>query len=421
MNIFEFQAKRLLKDFGIAIPPGSPATSPEEAERVARELGGERWVVKAQIHAGARSDGHFLDSRGSGVRIARSLDAVRRIAEEMLNDVLVTDQTRKVGQDVRYVYVEKLVEFDQELYLSMLVDAETAQVTLAASASGGRDIERAVETANVSIHKMAIDPSLGVQASETNRIAAAIGLDGAQSEELGRYINGMYEAFTGLDASLIEINPLAVTQDGGLVALDAMLNFDDNALFRHVHLTDLRDADEAGLGEMQRAMYGLTYVKLDGNIGCYASGAGLALATIDTIQLRGGSPANFLNVPAVSDLETVVRGFKLILSDPAVESIVVNVFGGGIMTGDVMADGLMEAARLVPLRVPVVVRLAGANDLWGAEKLRSSGLEIIFAYDMGDAAEKAVLAAELTDRNLRMRWWESVRDSDDSASMLATD
>lgn len=409
MKIYEYQAKELLGKQGIPVPRGGVASTAEQAVEVARELGGSAWVVKAQIHAGGRRSGRFDGSPESqgGIRFVSSLDEVGKNAGRMLGQVLVTEQTGPAGRAVRRVYVEAAHEVQRELYLGMLVDRRTSRVTLIALGEGGANIE-SVTRSPESVLKVAIDPLAGLQGDSAQAVAAALGLAGDQMQEAVRIMLAMYDMFMRLDGSLIEINPLAVTTTGDLLALDARVIFDDNAMFRHRDIEALRDEGELQWGELDATQHGLNYVKLDGNIGCLASGAGLAMATLDAVKLHGGEPANFLDVPPAVQVERVRYAFELILSDPTVETILVNVFGGGIMRCDTIADGMILASREVPPCVPLIVRLAGVNAEFGRLRLKDSGLAITFADDLADAAEKAVAAA--TEARLRSQrsWWQRV-------------
>ena len=398
MNIHEYQAKGLLKSYGVAVPNGGAAFSVEEAEKVATDLGGPIWVVKSQIHAGGRGAGRFKDNPEGkgGVRVVRSLDEVRESASEMLGHVLVTRQTGPSGKEVKRIYVEEGCDIQRELYLSMLVDRQTGRVTIMASTEGGMEIEEVAAKTPEKIIMVAIDPAVGMAPFYARKVAFGLGLEGTQVRGAVSLLSGLYKVFTSLDASLIEINPLVVTGDGGVLALDAKMNFDDNALFRHKEVLELRDEDEEDPTEVEAAEHDLNYITLDGNIGCMVNGAGLAMATMDIIKLHGGEPANFLDVGGDADAERVTAAFKIILSDPNVEGILVNIFGG-IMRCDVIAEGVVAAAREVSLNVPLVVRLEGTNVDLGKKILEQSGLAITSADDLGDAAEKVV--AEVAGAN----------------------
>ncbi|MBV9521504.1 MAG: ADP-forming succinate--CoA ligase subunit beta, partial [Alphaproteobacteria bacterium] len=387
--------KELLKKFGVAVPRGGVAYTTEEARHVAEELGGPLWVVKSQIHAGGRGAGHFKDraSGKGGVRLARSLDEVAQHAGEMLGRILVTKQTGPQGREVRRVYVEEGCDIKRELYLGLLIDRATSRVTMMASTEGGMEIEEVAAAHPEKILRTAIDPATGMQSFHARKLAFGLGLQGKQVASATRFMLAMYEAFTQLDASIVEINPLIVAGDGQVLALDAKMNFDDNALYRQKAVEEMRDEAEEDPSETEAAKHGLNYVKLDGNIGCMVNGAGLAMATMDIIKLYGGDPANFLDVGGGATKERVTTAFKLILADPKVEGILVNIFGG-IMRCDVIAEGVVAAAREVSLHVPLVVRLEGTNVNLGKKILVESGLAIVSADHLGDAAEKIVQAVK---------------------------
>ncbi len=386
MNIHEYQAKDVLRGFGVAVPEGGVAYTPDEAVKVAEKLGGPVWVVKAQIHAGGRG-------KGGGVKLAKSIDEVRQLASDMIGMNLVTHQTGPEGKEVGRVYVEDGCDIARELYLGLLIDRATSRVTIMASTEGGMEIEEVAVQSPEKILKVSIDPACGIHAFHARKIAFGLGLDGDQVKSAVKFLMVLYNAFEQLDASIVEINPLVVTSGGDVVALDAKMNFDDNALFRHKEIAALRDESEEDPTELEAAKFDLNYVKLDGNIGCMVNGAGLAMATMDIIKLYGGEPANFLDVGGGASRERVTAAFKLILSDPNVEGLLVNIFGG-IMRCDVIAEGVVAAAREVSLTVPLVVRLAGTNVELGKNILEQSGLPIIAADDLGDAAEKAVTAVK---------------------------
>jgi succinyl-CoA synthetase beta subunit len=384
MNIHEYQAKALLKDHGVVVLPGQVAYTPEEAEAAARALGGPTWVVKAQIHAGGRG-------KGGGVKLARSVEEVRQLAAQMLGMTLVTYQTGPAGRQVRRVYVEDGCDIARELYLAALIDRAEARLTLIASTEGGVDIEEVAAKTPEKIIKVAIDPAIGFQPFHGRQIAFGLGLEGKQVGKAVTFMGGVCRAFGELDASLIEINPLVVTAGGDLVALDAKMNFDDNALYRQAKVVELRDLDEEDPHEIEASRHELNYIKLDGSIGCMVNGAGLAMATMDIIKLYGGAPANFLDVGGGASKERVTAAFKLLLSDPKVEGVLVNIFGG-IMRCDVIAEGVVAAVREVNIGVPLVVRLEGTNVDLGKQILRASGLPITAASDLADAAQKIVSA-----------------------------
>ena len=384
MNIHEYQAKALLGKFGVSVPRGRVAFTPAEAECGAQELGGPLWVVKAQIHAGGRG-------KAGGVKVVRSHDEVKAVAEQMLGMTLITHQTGPQGKEVKRVYIEEGCDIARELYLSVLLDRATSFVTIMASTEGGMDIEEVAAKTPEKILKVAIDPATGLQPFHARKLAFGLGLEGPQIRSAVSFLQGIYRAYTELDASLVEINPLVVTKDGALIALDAKMNFDDNGLFRHKDLEDLRDEDEEDPAELEASRHELNYIKLDGSIGCMVNGAGLAMATMDIIKLYGGEPANFLDVGGGATAERVTAAFKIILSDPNVKGILVNIFGG-IMRCDVIATGIVEAAKEVDLNVPLVVRLEGTNVELGKSILRESGLDIVSADNLADAAEKVVKA-----------------------------
>jgi len=386
MNIHEHQAKELLARYGVAVPRGGAAFSVDEAVKVANELGGPVWVVKAQIHAGGRG-------KGGGVKVVKSIDEVRSTAEQMLGMTLVTHQTGPQGKEVKRIYIEEGCDIARELYLSMLIDRGTSQVTVMASTEGGMDIEEVAAKTPEKIIKVAINPAIGMQAFHARQLAFGLQLEGKQVSSAVKLLRGIYDAFVGLDASLIEINPLIVATTGEVVALDAKMNFDDNALFRHKDVSELRDESEEDPIERKAAEYDLNYIKLDGTIGCMVNGAGLAMATMDIIKLYGGEPANFLDVGGGASKEQVTNAFKLILSDSKVEGFLVNIFGG-IMRCDVIAEGVIAAAKEVSLNVPLVVRLEGTNVDQGKKILAESGLDIVSADDLADAAQKVTTAVQ---------------------------
>ncbi len=395
MNIHEYQAKDLLRPYGVTVLEGHAAWTPEEAGAAAGKLPGPVYVVKSQIHAGGRGAGRFSDDptgRG-GVRLAKSAEEVRVAAEAMIGHTLITKQTGPAGRKVRRVYVEAGCDIARELYLSLLIDRETARITIIASTEGGMEIEEVAARHPEKILRAAIDPASGISAFHARKLAFGLGLQGKQIGIFGKFIAGLYEAFTALDATIIEINPLVVTGAGEVVALDAKMSFDDNALFRHPEVEKLRDEAEEDPKELEAAKHSLNYVALDGTIGCMVNGAGLAMATMDIIKLYGAAPANFLDVGGGATKERVTAAFKIILSDPNVEGILVNIFGG-IMRCDVIAEGVVAAAREVSLNVPLVVRLEGTNVALGKEIMARSGLPIISADNLADAAEKVVKAVQ---------------------------
>jgi len=393
MNIHEYQGKELLKQYGVTVLDGHVAWTPEEAEAAAAKLPGPVYVVKSQIHAGGRGAGRFADDPNGkgGVRLARSPAEVRANAEAMIGHTLVTKQTGPAGKAVRRVYIEAGCDIARELYLSVLVDRATGYVTFVASTEGGMEIEEVAATHPEKILRAAIDPASGISGFHGRKLAVGLGLTGKQASSFNKFVAAIYKAFLALDCAIVEINPLVVTAAGNVVALDAKVSFDDNALFRHPELEKLRDEGEEDPKELEAAKFELNYVALDGNIGCMVNGAGLAMATMDIIKLYGMAPANFLDVGGSATKERVTAAFKIILSDPNVEGILVNIFGG-IMRCDIIAEGVVSAAREVQLSVPLVVRLAGTNVELGKQILAKSGLPIVAADNLADAAEKIVKA-----------------------------
>ena len=392
MNIHEYQAKELLTTFGVPVPAGHAAMTADEAVAAANLLPGPLWVVKAQIHAGGRGKGRFTelgpDAKG-GVRLARSIEEVRAAAAEMLGKTLVTIQTGAEGKQVQRLYITDGVDIAKEFYLALLVDRETGRIAVVASTEGGMDIEAVAHDTPDKIETMTIDPATGIMPHHGRAVAATLGLTGDLAKQAANVLAKLYAAFVGTDASQIEINPLAVTTDGQLLVLDAKVGFDANAMFRHKDLAELRDLTEEDPMEIEASKYDLAYIKLDGDIGCMVNGAGLAMATMDIIKLNGAFPANFLDVGGGASKEKVTAAFKIILSDPAVKGILVNIFGG-IMKCDIIADGIVAAAREVNISVPLVVRLEGTNVAEGKAILANSGLPIVSADDLGDAARKIV-------------------------------
>ncbi|MDE0097416.1 MAG: ADP-forming succinate--CoA ligase subunit beta [Gammaproteobacteria bacterium] len=386
MNIHEYQAKQLLGDCGVTVPRGKPAFSVEEAVSAARELGGPVWVVKAQIHAGGRG-------KAGGVKVVDSLEKVREAAGDMLGMTLVTHQTGPEGKEVKRLYIEEGCDIASELYLGLLIDRATSRVTIIASTEGGMDIEEVAENTPEKIITVVINPATGLQPFHARRLAFGLGLAGEQVRSAVKFLAAMYRSFVDLDASMVEINPLVVQGDGSLIALDAKMNFDSNALYRHPNVMALRDEDEEDPAEIEASKHDLSYIKLDGSIGCMVNGAGLAMATMDIIQLYGSSPANFLDVGGGATAEKVTVAFKIILADENVKGILVNIFGG-IMRCDVIAEGIVTAAREVSLDRPLVVRLEGTNVEQGKQILEDSGLPILSADNLADAAEKAVKAVK---------------------------
>ena len=392
MNIHEYQAKELLAKYGVPVPAGFAAMSADEAVAAARQLPGPLWVVKAQIHAGGRGKGKFKelgpDAKG-GVRLARSIDEVRAASEEMLGKTLVTIQTGAEGKQVQRLYITDGVDIAKEFYVALLVDRETGRIAIVASTEGGMDIEAVAHDTPDKIETLTIDPATGLMPHHGRAVAATLGLTGDLAKQATAVLAKLYAAFVGSDAAQIEINPLAVTEDGQILVLDAKVGFDSNAMFRHPDLAILRDLTEEDPMEIEASKHDLAYIKLDGDIGCMVNGAGLAMATMDIIKLNGAFPANFLDVGGGASKEKVTAAFKIILSDLAVKGILVNIFGG-IMKCDIIADGIVAAAREVNISVPLVVRLEGTNVQQGKDILANSGLAIITADDLGEAARKIV-------------------------------
>ena len=392
MNIHEYQAKAILKEFGVPVSKGAVAFTPEEAVSAAQSLPGPIWVVKAQIHAGGRGKGRFKEAEAGekgGVRLAKSVEEVGQFAREMLGKTLVTVQTGPEGKAVQRLYVEDGSAIKRELYLSALVDRATSRVSFITSTEGGMDIEEVAHKTPEKIVTLDIDPASGYSPFHGRKIAFALGLEGDQIKQCVKLIGNLYRAFTEKDVALLEINPLIVTEAGDLLCLDAKVNFDSNALYRHPDIVELRDLDEEDPAEIEASEYDLSYVKLDGNIGCLVNGAGLAMATMDIIKLYGEEPANFLDVGGGASKEKVTEAFKIILRDPNVKGILVNIFGG-IMRCDIIAEGIIAAVREMNLAVPLVVRLEGTNVELGKQTLRDSGLAVIPADDLADAAQKIV-------------------------------
>ncbi|MBF0428203.1 MAG: ADP-forming succinate--CoA ligase subunit beta [Magnetococcales bacterium] len=386
MNIHEYQAKKILAGFGIKVPRGQVAYTPAEAETGAKELGSAVFVVKSQIHAGGRG-------KGGGVKVVKSIDEVREEAKRMLGMTLITKQTGPQGKEVKRIYVEEGCNIARELYLGMVIDRATGRVTMMASTEGGMEIEEVAARTPEKILKEAIDPAVGFQAFQARNLAFGLGLEGGQVGKGVQFMTALYNAFISTDASLVEINPLVVTKEGDVMALDAKMNFDGNALYRHKDILELRDLDEENPREVAASKHDLNYISLDGSIGCMVNGAGLAMATMDIIKIKGGSPANFLDVGGGATTESVTAALQLILSDPNVKAVLINIFGG-IMRCDVIADGVVAAARQVDVKVPLVVRLEGTNVDRGKEILRQSGLAIIPADDLDDAATKVVASIQ---------------------------
>jgi succinyl-CoA synthetase beta subunit len=384
MKIHEYQGKELFRKYGVGTPRGFPCFTVDEAVDAARKLGGKVWVVKAQIHAGGRG-------KGGWVKVAKSLDEVRARAKQILGMQLVTHQTGPQGQKVRRLLVEEGADIQKELYVGLVVDRGTQRVALMASSEGGMDIEEVAAKTPEKIHKVFVDPAAGLTDSEARNVARRIGIPEGALAQAGELMQALYRCFWEIDASLVEVNPLILTGDSRVVALDAKINFDDNALFRHEDIVALRDLDEEDPLEIEASKYGLSYISLDGNIGCMVNGAGLAMATMDTIKLYGGSPANFLDVGGGATAEKVTAAFKIMLSNSKVKAILVNIFGG-IMKCDTIATGVVAAAREVKLSVPLVVRMKGTNEDLGKQILKDSGLPIISADNMAQAGQRIVAA-----------------------------
>jgi succinyl-CoA synthetase beta subunit len=396
MNIHEYQAKELLAKFGVPVPAGYRAMSVDEAVEAAERLPGPLWVVKAQIHAGGRGKGKFKElpeTAKGGVRLAHSVDEVRDNAAEMLGKTLVTVQTGPQGKEVNRLYITDGVDIAKEFYLALLVDRESSEIAIVASTEGGVEIEKVAHETPEKIRTITVDPATGLMPHHGREVAAALQLSGDLAKQCGKLLAKLYDAFLGTDASQIEVNPLAVTDKDELLVLDAKVGFDNNAEFRHPELEQLRDLSEEDPMEVEASKFDLAYIKLDGNIGCMVNGAGLAMATMDIIKLNGAFPANFLDVGGGANKEKVTAAFKIILSDPAVKGILVNIFGG-IMRCDIIAEGIVAAAREMDIKVPLVVRLEGTNVQQGKDILANSGLAIIPADDLGDAAKKVVAAVK---------------------------
>ncbi|MFO0120170.1 MAG: ADP-forming succinate--CoA ligase subunit beta [Burkholderiales bacterium] len=385
MKIHEYQGKELLKRYGVRVPRGVPCFSVDEAVQAAQALGGPVWVVKAQIHAGGRG-------KGGGVKLARSLDEVKAHATGILGMQLITHQTSPAGQKVRRLLIEEGADIRKELYVGLVIDRVTQRVTVMASSEGGMDIEEVAEKTPEKIHKVSIDPATGLTDAQADDLSRAIGIPEGSLAQARTVFHGLAKAFWETDASLAEINPLILTGNGDVIALDAKLNFDSNALFRHPEIVALRDLDEEDPAEIEASKFDLAYIQLEGNIGCLVNGAGLAMATMDTIKLFGGEPANFLDVGGGATAEKVTEAFKIMLRNPELKAILVNIFGG-IMKCDTIAEGVITASRAVGLKVPLVVRMKGTNEDLGKKLLADSGLPIISADSMAEAAEKVVAAA----------------------------
>jgi succinyl-CoA synthetase beta subunit len=384
MKIHEYQAKEILKRFDVAVPRGGVAFTPQEAEKVARELAGNAWVVKAQIHAGGRG-------KGGGVKLAKNLAEVRDLASKMLGMRLVTHQTGPEGRIVKRLLIEQSINIAKELYVGVTLDRSRSQNVLMASTEGGVEIEKVAAETPELIFKEYIDPSLGLRPYQSRRLAFRLGLSGDALKSAVKFFSALYRAYENMDASLAEINPLVLTKEGNVLALDAKMNFDDNALFRHPDVVEMRDLNEEAPLEIEASKYNLNYIKLDGNVGCMVNGAGLAMATMDIIKLSGGEPANFLDVGGGASAETVANGFRIILSDKNVKAILINIFGG-IVRCDRVAAGVVEAAEKMRVNLPVVVRLEGTNAKEGAAILKRSSLNFAVANTLQDGAEKVTRA-----------------------------
>jgi len=385
MKIHEYQGKEILRKFGVTVPRGIPCMNVEEAVKAAEELGGPVWVVKAQIHAGGRG-------KGGGVKVAKSLEQVKEYADQIMGMQLITHQTSPEGQKVRRLLIEEGADIKQELYVSLVTDRVTQKIVLMASSEGGMDIEEVAHSNPEKIHNVVIEPSVGLTDAQADDVARKIGVPEGSIAAARTNLQGLYKAYWETDCSLAEINPLIVTGDGKVIALDAKFNFDPNALFRHPEIVAYRDLDEEDPAEVEASKFDLAYISLDGNIGCLVNGAGLAMATMDTIKLFGGEPANFLDVGGGATAEKVTEAFKIMLKNPGLKAILVNIFGG-IMRCDVIAEGVITASKAVSLKVPLVVRMKGTNEDLGKKMLADSGLPIIAADTMEDAAKQVVAAA----------------------------
>ncbi len=384
MKIHEYQGKEILRKYGVAVPNGGVAFSIDEAVKVAEKISGGVWVVKAQIHAGGRG-------KGGGVKVARSLEEVRELAGQILGMRLVTHQTGPEGRIVRRLLVEQGVNIEKEMYVGITLDRARSQNVVMVSTEGGVEIEKVAEESPEKILKEAVDPSVGLQAFQARKLCFGLGLSGDAFKNAVQFLLALYKAYEATDASLAEINPLVITKEGHVIALDAKINFDDNALYRHKEFEALRDIDEEDPLEVEASASNLNYIKLDGNVGCMVNGAGLAMGTMDIIKLAGGMPANFLDVGGGANAQTVEAGFKIILKDPSVKAILINIFGG-IVRCDRVATGVVEAARKVDVQVPIVIRLAGTNAEEAAEILKNSGLKFLVADTLKEAAEKVTQA-----------------------------
>jgi len=396
MNIHEYQAKAVLKEFGVPVPRGKAVVSAEEAEAAAKELGGPVWVVKSQIHAGGRGKGRFKEAEAGdkgGVRLAKSVEEVKTYVRQMLGRTLVTIQTGPVGKEVSRLYIEEGSDIASEFYLSALVDRETSRVAFVVSTEGGMDIEKVAHDTPEKILTFSVDPATGIMPHHGRTVAKALGLSGDLAKQAASLLGKLYRAFTEKDMSMLEVNPLVVTKDDKLICLDAKIAFDSNALYRHPEIMALRDESEEDEKEIEASKYDLNYIALDGSIGCMVNGAGLAMATMDIIKLYGMEPANFLDVGGGASKEKVTAAFKIITADPKVRGILVNIFGG-IMKCDVIAAGVVDAVKEVGLEVPLVVRLEGTNVEQGKKIINESGLNVVSANDLDDAAQKIVSAVK---------------------------
>ena len=392
MNIHEYQAKELLHRFNVATARGKVASTLDEAEQITRELGDVEIVVKAQIHAGGRGKGTFKNGFKGGVHVRKSPKEVREVAEKMLGQILVTHQTGPAGREVNKVLVAESADIAREIYFAILLDRATAAPLIVTSTQGGVEIETVAAKSPQKIIREAIDPLAGLQPFQTRKLAKQLGFESSQLKSASKLFEGLYRTFIAFDCSMVEVNPLVVTKSGDVLALDAKFNFDDNALYRHPEIAALRDTAEEDPREVEASKHGLSYIGLDGNIACLVNGAGLAMATMDIIKFYGGEPANFLDVGGGATQEQVTEAFKILIADKKVKAILVNIFGG-IMKGDVIAHGIINAAKTVKLSVPLVVRLEGTNVEQGKQLLKESGLALIAADDLADAAQKAVKAA----------------------------
>lgn len=393
MNIHEYQAKELFDRFGVCTPQGISASTPEEAAAAARTLGDIKFVVKAQVHAGGRGKGTFKNGFQGGVQLVSTVEEVQEVASKMLNQVLVTKQTGETGKLVRKVMVAEAVELTKEYYFAILQDRATERPVIVVSKQGGMNIEEVAEKTPEAIVREYVDPSMGLQAFQALKIACALDMNGPLLRQATKFITNCYQLFVSLDCSMVEINPLAVTTDGRIIALDAKFNFDDNALFRHPEIVEMRDVEEEDPREVEADAYNLNYIGLDGNIGCMVNGAGLAMATMDIIKHYGGAPANFLDVGGSATEEMVTNAFRILTKDPLVKAILVNIFGG-IMRCDVIAQGIVAAARTIDMQIPLIVRLEGTNVEIGKQILADSGVSIIAADSLDDAAKKAVASVK---------------------------